>query len=86
MNAYRHFVLLHGSYGSPASNWLPWLADSLQLEGHAISFPILPTPEGQSLKSWQITLITGGGHLNSESGLAEFPKLLENVRIIASSE
>lgn len=52
MNANCQVVLLHGSYGSPAVNWLPWLANQLQLEGVAVSVPRFPTPEGQNLKNW----------------------------------
>lgn len=44
--------LIHGSYGSPAENWFPWLTEKLKSVGckvYALSFP---TPKGQSLKSW----------------------------------
>lgn len=48
-----HYVIFHGTGGNPGINWLPWLAGNLQSEGHAVSVPRFPTPEGQSLENWR---------------------------------
>ena len=52
MNKKTRFILIHGTEGSPASNWLPWLTNSLQLKGQSVSVPSFPTPEGQSQSNW----------------------------------
>lgn len=44
--------LIHGAYGNPAENWLPWLAGKLETEGHEVIVPRFPTPERQSLQNW----------------------------------
>ncbi len=44
--------IIHGSYGSPDENWLPWLKKELEALGHQVTIPKFPTPENQSLTSW----------------------------------
>jgi predicted alpha/beta hydrolase family esterase len=38
---------------SPEENWFPWLANELRKRGCEVTIPRFPTPEGQSLASWQ---------------------------------
>ncbi len=45
-------VLIHGTKGSPESNWIPWLCQELETNGHRVICPKLPTPENQSIESW----------------------------------
>lgn len=45
-------VIIHGSFGTPDGNWFPWLAHQLELKGVKAVRPELPTPNGQSLRSW----------------------------------
>jgi predicted alpha/beta hydrolase family esterase len=52
MSNKKHIVIIHGAYGSPAENWFPWLSGKLTEDGHRVSVPILPTPEGQTLSNW----------------------------------
>lgn len=47
-----HFLIAHGTGGSPAGNWFPWLKKALEEEGHTVSAPPFPTPENQSLTNW----------------------------------
>lgn len=47
-----NIFLIHGAYGNPDENWLPWLKEELEKLGHNVYVPKFPTPEGQSLKSW----------------------------------
>lgn len=49
-------ILIHGTMGSPRSNWLPWLARHLEDRGVAVTVPTFPTPEGQSVESWNNAL------------------------------
>lgn len=54
-NARMNVAILHGSMGSPAGNWFPWLKQELESLGHAAIVPKFPTPQGQSLASWRST-------------------------------
>lgn len=63
--------VLHGSFGTPAENWIPWLADRWREEhgfGSAIT-PNLPTPDGQSFDTWAgiLDAYRSGGILTAES-------------------
>ncbi len=44
--------IIHGAYGNPKENWIPWLKDGLEKSGHKVFSPQFPTPEGQSLDNW----------------------------------
>ncbi len=44
--------IIHGSYGNPDENWLPWLKLELERIGCDVFAPMFPTPNNQSLKSW----------------------------------
>lgn len=45
-------IVVHGAYGSPKENWLPWLKAELEKLGCEVIVPCFPTPEDQSLKKW----------------------------------
>jgi predicted alpha/beta hydrolase family esterase len=45
-------AIIHGTKGTPESNWIPWLASSLKKLELEVFVPTMPTPEGQSLDSW----------------------------------
>jgi len=44
--------IIHGSYGNPNENWIPWLRRKLEEEGHTVFVPEFPTPKNQSFNSW----------------------------------
>jgi uncharacterized protein len=48
----RRVIIVHGTFGTPAKNWFPWLADAVRGCGAAVVAPSFPTPEGQSLDAW----------------------------------
>ena len=60
----NNYLLLHGSFGSPFSNWISYLRNEIEKEF------------ADTIADTQI-MISGGGHLNSESGYTEFEELLE---------
>lgn len=54
-----NYLLVHGSFGSPFSNWLPWLRASLEEEGLEVYTPDFPTGVGyQNYDNWSRLLKT----------------------------
>lgn len=45
--------IIHGAFGSPNENWFPWLKKEQKALGHQVFVPRFPTPENQSLDSWE---------------------------------
>lgn len=45
-------VIIHGAYGSPGENWIPWLKRELEKLNCEIVVPRFPTPKGQELNKW----------------------------------
>lgn len=45
-------VIVHGAYGSPEENWIPWLKQELEKLECRVIVPRFPTPEGQELNAW----------------------------------
>lgn len=48
-----NIFLIHGAYGNPAENWLPWLKHNLEMLGHKVFIPKFPTPKNQNLENWK---------------------------------
>ncbi len=46
--------IIHGAYGNPEENWIPWLKKNLEKEGFEVFCPRFPTPENQSLENWML--------------------------------
>lgn len=44
--------IIHGAYGNPQENWIPWLKTELEKLNHSVIIPKFPTPEGQTLNNW----------------------------------
>lgn len=48
-----NIFIIHGAYGNPDENWIPWLKVELEKLGNRVFVPKFPTPENQSLDSWK---------------------------------
>lgn len=48
----KHILIVHGAYGDPEENWIPWLKAALHEDGHEVIAPVFPTPEGQTWDEW----------------------------------
>lgn len=48
----RNVFIIHGAYGSPNENWIPWLKKELKQLGKEVIVPTFPTPRGQVLERW----------------------------------
>ena len=44
--------IVHGTYGNPGENWIPWLKSELEKDGYGVVVPKFPTPENQNLDAW----------------------------------
>lgn len=50
----NNYVLLHGSFASPFSNWLPWLRKEIENRQLTVYTPDLPSGVGfQNYKNWE---------------------------------
>lgn len=55
----KNYMLIHGSFGSPFSNWIPWLREKIEKEGEEVYTPDFPTGVGyQNYENWSSLLKT----------------------------
>src|SRR3989344_3681561 len=47
-----NFIIIHGVYANPDSNWFPWLKEKLEEKNFDVIIPKFPTPLNQTLESW----------------------------------
>ena len=53
MNSKDNYFLIHGSFGSPFANWLPWLRNELCDQNKEVYTPDFPTEVGfQNYENW----------------------------------
>ena len=49
----NNYLIIHGSFGSPYSNWIPWLRQELDKRGKDVYTPDFPTGVGyQNYDNW----------------------------------
>ena len=46
------FVIIHGSNGTPDSNWFQYLKKEIEKKGHEVILPAFPNSPEQSLTNW----------------------------------
>ncbi len=52
-----NYLLVHGSFGSPFGNWLPYLRSEIEKRGLIVYTPDFPTGVGyQNYKNWERVL------------------------------
>lgn len=50
----ENYFIIHGSFGSPFVNWIPWLQDVIKCEGKEVYVPDFPTGVGlQNYHNWE---------------------------------
>ena len=55
----NNYLLVHGSFGSPFVNWIPWLRSELEKDGQIVFTPDFPTGVGyQNFDNWSRLLKT----------------------------
>lgn len=48
----KNVFIIHGAYGNPEENWIPWLTTELKAMGYTVVAPGFPTPGGQNYDNW----------------------------------
>lgn len=48
----NNYFIIHGSYGNPYKNWIPWLKKHLSKKKLNCIVPSFPTPYKQDYESW----------------------------------
>jgi len=48
----ENYIIIHGSYGNPYKNFIPWLKKELSKRRYNCIVPSFPTPEKQDYESW----------------------------------
>lgn len=65
-----NYFLMHGSFGSPFSNWIPWLRSEIESKGGIVYTPDMPTGVGiQNYESWEkiMKCYVDAGLINEET-------------------
>lgn len=51
-----NYFIIHGSYGNPYKNWIPWLKSQLSKRKLNCIVPNFPSPEKQNYECWKKVL------------------------------
>ena len=85
-----NILVIHGAYGSPEENWIPWLKKELESLGHTVIVPKFPTPENQTLDKWLAVFeefrqfLSGAIVVGHSLGVAFLLNILESNRAKAA--
>lgn len=64
-----NIIIIHGAFGHPGENWIPWLKNRLEAVRHNVYVPKFPTPDGQNLNNWFEVFKNYEKYLDSDSAL-----------------
>lgn len=65
----KRVFIVHRWYGSPETDWYPWLKKELENKGFQVSVPAMPNPDAPEIKSWVETLRKAVGKPDTETYL-----------------
>jgi hypothetical protein len=81
-----NIFIIHGSFGHPCDNWIPWLKAELEKLGNRVFAPQFPTHENQTLDNWKNVFSEYEKYLDKDSivvghslGPAFLLSVLENL-------
>lgn len=63
----KNAFIVHGTYGYPTENWIPWLQKKLEADGYTVMVPQFPTPEHQTLEDWMAVFEQYRDEMNDET-------------------
>ncbi len=63
----KNAFIIHGAYGNPQENWIPWLKSEIENIGYNVIVPQFPTPVGQNLENWLKVFEPHEKELNEET-------------------
>jgi len=63
----QNIIIIHGAYGHPNENWVPWLKNELEKLDCNVIIPKFPTPEGQTLENWMKIINEYDKHFDSNT-------------------
>ena len=64
-----NFIIIHGVYANPESNWFPWIKKELESRGFEVIIPKFPTPLNQTPESWSRAISKYGDKISNETVL-----------------
>lgn len=65
----NHYFIIHGSYGNPYKNWIPWLYKRITKRKNKCIVPHFPSPIGQNFTTWSniLTQYKNSGYINENT-------------------
>lgn len=65
----KNIIVIHGSFGDPYENWIPWLMGQCRTRDIPFFAPCFPSPKGQSFANWSLILdgYRSAGVVNDQS-------------------
>lgn len=48
----KRAYIIHGAFGNPEENWIPWVKKQFENKGYTVTIPAFPTPDEQNLQNW----------------------------------
>jgi predicted alpha/beta hydrolase family esterase len=53
-----NIVVIHGTFGHPFENWIPWLFKEVKSRNKNVLVPQFPSPDGQNYNNWERILLS----------------------------